>query len=346
MKTKITILILSLVVLMGCGKQQENTNGLEDLKQNQSAHSEEIVQSVSYIDSINKLSAQINELKNTQLSKQQQIEWLGKKKDSVLSLLNQVQNSLEQVNAKKIAPGIEGVNTKLTELKGQRENAFEQIGLQKQEVALADKKISLLKEEKIVYDAQHQALWNKGSEPAAFKVVDSLLAGINAKITEQVLKAKSLKSTITDIDEQIVSIDEQSKSLSNKIRNNYTAKQIFDDYSKEEQERLQGQLKTINGQLETFISDDNSIGNLLAVQNSKKNSFENEESSSKELAKLNEQKKNIEANAQIANAQKESNDNKKNSKKSFAIVIVAALAALFILFFFVGKIRKSRRQKQ
>jgi len=345
MKIKLSIYILSLGLILGCGKQEEGNTTLQELKNNRAENLQEVVHSVSYLDSINNLSAKIGDLKSSQEAKRQLIDALTKKKDSVTTLLAQVQQSLEQVNAKKIAPGIEGVNTKLAELKGQRENAKEQLDLQKQEIVLAEKKIGLLNEEKTVYDAQHKALWNRGAEPNAFTVVDSLLAGLNAKISEQTLRVKSLKSTITDIEEQMVSIDDQSKSLSSKIRNNYTAKQIFDDYSKEEKDRLQNQLVTIEADLKILADEDSSLSDLLNSENSKKSAFENEQNASRQLAILNEKKRQEEANAQI-NAELEKNQEKSKGKKSAALFIVGILAALFLLFFLLGKMRKARLSKQ
>lgn len=343
--TGISVSILSIGLLVGCGNQAENNSTIEELKNTQTEQVQEVEHSIVYLDSINKLSNQIGELKTVQETKRMQIDALTKKKDSVTNALKQIQQSLEQVNAKKIAPGIEGVNTKLAELKGQRENAQEQLELQKQEIVLAEKKIDLLKEEKTVYDAQYKALYAKGAAPIEFKEVNALLAGLNGKIGEQVLRVKSLKSTIAEVSDQITSIDEQRKSLSNKIRNNYTAKEIFDDYSKEEKDRLEAKLKVIEDKLMLISSDDASISNLIASQNSKKSAYENEQTAGEELTKLNEQQKLNEARIANEKAIIEKSKTDKKGKKNTAILIVGILAGIFLLLFLLGKMRKSKSKK-
>jgi|GEM_PF-3623730 len=334
MKTKIAVFTLSLGLLLGCGKQQEGTTTLEDLKSQQKEQSNSDVKSVSYTDSINNLSSKISGIKTAQDEKRQLINALNKKKDSVNTLFIQVQKSLDQVNKEKIAPGIEGVNIKLSELKGQRENAIEQLDLQKQEIVLAEKKIGLLKEEKTIYDSQHKALWNRGAEPVAFKVVDSLLAGLTSKISEQSLRVKNLNSTITDINEQIISIDEQRNSLSSKIRNNYTAKQIFDDYSKEEQKRLENQLLVIETNLKTLVEQDDSLNSLLAKESSKKYDFEGSLNASEKAA---QEKTNM-----LLSKELKESENKSNNKKNMAFIIIGLLAIVFLMFFILGKIKRNQ----
>jgi hypothetical protein len=75
--------------------------------------------------------------------------------------------SMARMNDSKIDKGIQAVNLKLNELKGQKENIEEQVALQKQEIELT-KKIDLLNQEK-VYDAQHKALYNRGAAPKDFE---------------------------------------------------------------------------------------------------------------------------------------------------------------------------------
>jgi hypothetical protein len=70
---------------------------------------------------------------------------------------------MARMNDSKIDKGIQAVNLKLNELKGQKENIEEQVALQKQEIELATKKIDLLNQE--FYDAQHKALYNRGAAP-------------------------------------------------------------------------------------------------------------------------------------------------------------------------------------
>ena len=78
-----------------------------------------------------------------------QIIALSRKKDSLLNVLKSTNESMSRINEGKIDKGIEGVNMKLNELKGQKENFQEQTALQKKEMELAAKKVELLTQEKI-----------------------------------------------------------------------------------------------------------------------------------------------------------------------------------------------------
>lgn len=342
MKTKLSLCLITLSLLVSCGNSEKNNDitlqDLQNIEGNEVIKTENLNQ---YQDSIALLSNDIEALKNNQLAKHQWIISLNKKKDSINAILTQVQQSLNQVNTNKINPGIEGVNTKLAELKGERENKQEKLELQNKEVALAEKKIGLLDEEKTVYDAQHKALWAKGAAPEEFKEVDSLLNGINSKISEQAKRVKKLKSDITDVGEQIQSIDIQRNSLSGKIRNNYTAKQIFDEYSKDEQVRLKSQLTIIEDELKLIIEEDASISNTLALQNSRKNIFENEHSNAEKMALENELSLKAERTALL----NQEDQTQKNNKKSIALIIVGLLALIIGVFYLLGKMRKSRKTK-
>ena len=83
---------------------------------------------------------------------------LARKKDSLVKILENTKQSISRMNDEKIDKGIEGVNQKLNELKGQKENFEEQVNLQKKEIDLATKKVELLKEEKIVYDHRFEGI--------------------------------------------------------------------------------------------------------------------------------------------------------------------------------------------
>jgi len=74
---------------------------------------------------------------------------LSKKKDSLQKVVLSTKESMSRINDTKIDKGIEGVNMKLNELKGQKENIEEQVALQKKEIDLATKKIDLLNQEKV-----------------------------------------------------------------------------------------------------------------------------------------------------------------------------------------------------
>lgn len=56
---------------------------------------------------------------------------LARKKDSLVKVLESTKQSISRMNDEKIDKGIEGVNQKLNELKGQKENFEEQVNLQK-----------------------------------------------------------------------------------------------------------------------------------------------------------------------------------------------------------------------
>jgi hypothetical protein len=64
----------------------------------------------------------------------QQIVALSRKKDSLLNVLKSTKESMARMNDSKIDKGIQAVNLKLNELKGQKENIEEQVALQKQEI--------------------------------------------------------------------------------------------------------------------------------------------------------------------------------------------------------------------
>lgn len=343
-KFAISALFLSLL-LIACGEKDSKSTNLDELQSGKQSKSQEIVVSVSYKDSIKNISNQLDQLMHIQKLKKHEIALLNRKKDSVSNLLNQVKESTEQVNAKKIAPGIEGVNKKLSELKGQRENASEQLVLQEQEIVLAEKKIGLLKEEKTVYDSQHKALWSKGAAPEDFKEVDSLLAGINGEINKQTLKIKTLKSTSADIKEQMTSIDDQRSSLSSKIRNNYTAKQIFDEYALEEQGRLVEQLKIIDSSLKLNEFKSDSLQNKIQLYSGNKTSFETIEINNAEFKALSQKERN-EAKAQLEKEKIDKENSKKDKKKKTAFIVVGIIGAILILFYFIGKMRKSKMKNQ
>ena len=342
MKTKLSFLLTALILLVGCVNQEKNNSkSLEELQNNQGKEINETNNLNQFQDSIGSVMNDIEDLKSYQEAKRQEIISLNKKKDSLNAILIQVQQSLSEVNAKKINPGIEGVNTKLAELKGQREDAQEKLELQKQEIILAEKKIVLLNEEKTVYDAQHQALWSKGAAPEEFKDVDTLLSGLNSKISDQAKRVKKLKSNVSDAEEQIQSIDIQRNSLSSKIRNNYTAKQIFDDYSKEEKVRLDSQLASIDERLKKIINEEAGVSNQLAIQSSKKYSIESAQTEAEKAALLSKQTNE----AQAASLLEQEAQKQKDDKKFTALIIVGLLALIIGVFYMLGKMRKARKNK-
>lgn len=125
------------------------------------------------------------------------------------------------------------------------------------------------------------------------------------------------------------------------IRNNYSAKQIFDDFAKEEKSRLETKLEAVELALDKTLNDDKDIDGRLALHNSKKNAFETEKNISEEN-KLKAIKNGEDASLEAQLAKEKAN---KDGKKMFALIGVIALAALLLLFYFLGKAKK-RRSKQ
>ncbi|NJM80113.1 MAG: hypothetical protein HC854_11800 [Flavobacterium sp.] len=171
---------------------------------------------------------------------------------------------MARINENKIDKGIEGVNMKLDELKGQKENLEEQVALQKQEMELATKKIALLNEEKKVYNQQKKALWDKGAAPNEFISVDSLLGGINCKITEQSKRVKILNRSVADTEEQVLSINSQRNFLSTKIRENYNAQEIFSEFTQEEESKIKKQIDVIDKKISALNGNVNSLNSDIA----------------------------------------------------------------------------------
>lgn len=346
MKKRIVISnILLAVLLVGCNNTQEGTTTIEELK-GVTLVQTETTNTVSVVsDSIAALEFQINTLRDSQMSKKEEIAFLISQRDSITNTLSQIDQSLEQVNSKKIAPGINSINAKLDELKRQRENLTEQQELQKSEKTLAEKRIALLSEEKAVYDAQRASLYDKGAAPENFVVVDSLLSGINSKISEQSKKIKNLERNIDDVEEQKVVIIQQRSSLSSKIRNNYSAKQIFDDFAKEEKSRLEGKLQTIEGALEQVLNDDKDMDGRLALHTSKKNAFETEKNINAEHAASAEREAAINAEHASLESQLAKEKANKDGKKLFGLLGIVAVAVLLLMFYLLGKAKKRRKLK-
>ncbi|WP_372745334.1 hypothetical protein [Lutibacter sp.] len=334
LKVKIGIVLVSVMLIISCSKK-EGANNENKLKEFQKQTTE--ITDVNFSDSLGDVKEQIAFLKAELVSKRSDIKAIIAKRDSILKVVAEVENSLAKVNASKIEPGIAGVNAKLNELKGQKENLVEQLSLQKQEIVLAEKKIGLLGEEKIVYDAQRKALWDKGAPPAEFTDVDALLAGINDKISEQKLKLKNLNRNVSDIEEQITSIGGQRESLSTKIRNNYTAQQIFDEYSKEEKAKLNEQLASIDKKLEALVVDEEVLNVKLAKLTGEKTDFELKQ----------DQLTQKTAAEQLAIAQQEMADKEaqKKTRVTYAIVIIGIVILVIGLFYVLGKYKRAQKGK-
>lgn len=240
---------------------------------------------------------------------------LARKKDSLVKVLESTKQSISRMNDEKIDKGIEGVNQKLNELKGQKENFEEQVNLQKKEIDLATKKIDLLKEEKVVYDQQHKALWDKGASPKEFKSVDSLLNGINSKIAEQTKRVKFLNRNVADIEEQVLSIDQQRNFLSTKIRENYNAQEIFAEFANEEEYKIKTQIDLIDSKISDLKGNSKDLNSEIA---------------------------NMNADLANANAKAES-DKKGKNRMIYALIAIGFITLIFGFLYWIGKKRKTKK---
>jgi chromosome segregation ATPase len=329
MKIKYFISLFAIMTFISCS-QKEKSSAQEELVPSE----QEVTVNDDYEKSMTTIEKQLESLKNSKEFQTLEIQALTSKRDSLTALLKQIETSLTNIENKKIEPGIQGVNEKLNELKGQKENLEEQVKLQKKEVELADKKIILLDEEKNVYDAQKQALWDKGAPPEDFVVVDSLLTTLSDRIAEQKNRLKFLNRNISDLNDQIISITEQRASLSNKIRNNYTAKQIFEEYSKEEKGKLLEEINSVDEQLKAYLDKDSELSSELSKIMLEKSDLESAHSG---LLKEQEQQE-----SQLIQQEAEENVAKKRSRVKFALIGVAVFAVIMATFYFIGKRKRNK----
>lgn len=72
---------------------------------------------------------EVDTIFSSKLSQQEEVKTLiialSRKKDSLLNVMLATKESMERINENKIDKGIEGVNIRLDELKGQKENLEE-----------------------------------------------------------------------------------------------------------------------------------------------------------------------------------------------------------------------------
>ena len=302
---KITLLALSLLLLNSCAKKQDTDN--PEIKK-------EIVQT----------NSELNKTLEEQEDIKQQIIALSRKKDSLLNVLKSTKESMARMNDSKIDKGIQGVNLKLNELKGQKENIEEQVALQKKEMELATKKIDLLNQEKVVYDAQHKALYDKGAAPKDFAKIDTLLGAINGKINDQKRKVKSLTRNISDVEEQVISIISQRDFLSKKIREDYNAQEIFGEFAKEEESKITDQISAIDTQISSLTGNINNINASVASLNDS-------------IATKTEQ--------HDINSQNQADVNKTQNRLYYALFAVGIIIVLFAVFYIIGKRKKQQQNK-
>lgn len=341
---KFTSLFLLLVIVISC----TNTESKGDLEKFQKGQEQKVPQlsrssSEMFLDSIKQIDSKMESLMSSLEGTREQISFLTLKKDSIQSGLEQLRISTEQINSKKIDPGIKGVNLKLDELKGQKENLQEQLELQKKEIDLAEKKIKLQEEEKLIYDDQRKALWDKGAPPNDFKKVDSLITYIDNRIQEQTARLKFLNRNSADIEEQITAIDQQRNSLSTKIRNNYTAQEIYEEFSVEEKERLEKQLASVEEQLEILITRQEGLNSQLALFSGDKNYLQIKQDEL-DAIKLKEEARLEKTNLEQQQLKADKAD--RNRKILIAFIGIIVIAIVLYILYYIGKKRKLSKLKK
>ncbi|CAH8282757.1 hypothetical protein EV196_101611 [Mariniflexile fucanivorans] len=330
MKTKIILLSVFAFVAFNCSKADKNAD--QSLTKDANQTSSNVLVSVKNQDSINFLNSKLNLLGAEKDGKTKLVNMVSKQRDSLQALLAQLETSVKAINDKKLSPGIAGVNSKLDQLKGQKENLQEQIALQKKEVALATKKVDILNEEKAVYQDQKKALYDKGAPPVAFKVVDSLLNGINSQMLIQNDVVKNINRNVADAEEQMLRITGQRDELSKKIRNNYDTQLILSEYNSDEKNRLDAQLAKVNENLNMLLNESSILDTdykLLAAKLSNLNT------PTVDLSKIEGAD-----NAETADSDEES------GKSSFALIVVLALGVIMAIFYVIGKRRKNKNIKK
>ena len=323
---------------MACGWEKSASISIEELQKNQQTVKEVTKNIEVYTDSVSNTNSKLIKLRAHQQTLHQKSVTINKKKDSVSTLLRQVEKSTAQIIIKKIAPTIDHIKTELIALSAPKENIISKLALQEQEVLLADKKITLFTEEKTVYDAQLKALKNKGAAPEDFITINKTLKEIQKHLKEQTLKAANLKNSIANLKEQMIVIDEQIDSLSYKINANYSAKEIVNNYIKEEQDRLFNELNAINLDLESTSSKNDSIQHKIDFYTSNNSNFEEKISNEEKLKTLgNKVQNNAITGTTLKTVDKE-------KMKNSAFIFIVVIAAILVVFYLISKKRKSKKK--
>ncbi len=340
---KFVTLCLALVIVLGCTNSDSPSEIEKFQKGNEKKDLQVVGSSNEYQESIEKVGSEIGILLASQESLDEQINYLNIQKDSIENALIQIEASIDQVESKKIAPEIKDVNAKLNELKSVKENLLEQQDLQKKEILLADKKKQIFEEEKQVYAAQHQSLWEKGAPPSDFELVDSLLANINLQINKQENRLKILNRKVADIEEQVKTIDKQRTSLGIKIRNNYNAQEIFEEYSLEEKERLEDKLMSIEEELDLLFEEQEDIHSKIARYKGEETYLQIKQSAKKEqeLAEKDRVEREMMAQQEL-----ETLKNKRAQRITNAFFAIGIVALVLFFLYYMGKKRKSAKNKK
>ncbi|WP_372754813.1 hypothetical protein [Mariniflexile sp.] len=319
MKTKLLTLGILALAIISCtsGDKKADQSLIKDGASNEYV--------ATNADSINLYNSKLGLLSTQKVEKVKLIDELSEQRDSLKAVLTQLEVSMKAINEKKLNPGIEGVNRKLDELKGQKENLQEQTSLQKKEVALALKKIEILNEEKNVYQEQKKALYDKGAPPAAFKNVDTLLNSINSKILIQNDVVKNINRSVADAEEQIIRISGQRDALSKKIRSNYDTQLIITEFNADEKVRLEEQISKINDILNTLLSEKSNLDTdykLLAAKISNLDTPLTTDKALEDDGVLNKEEK--------------------SGKSGLAFIIIVTIGLIMGALYMIGKRRSNR----
>jgi len=325
---KYFILFLFAFALFSCKEQtnRENPFKTQTTEQDSIIAVQSIETSEEKASKLNLLTSDYENLKIQALS-------LQAKKDSLNKLLISTEESVKNINTNKLDKGINGVTGKLNQLKGEKENVLEQIDLQKKEVDIAAKKIILLESELKVYADKRQALYDKGSEPSAFVEVDSLLKNINENIATQKRVVKNVTRKIADREEQVVDIDASRKSLSDKIRSNYTAQEIYKEFVSEEKTRINELVSKIDSELKMITDQDVQLKTQIDALNKDLNQ-------QKMVAEQSQMEKETAATV-LADELK--SKEKTESRMKLAGVIITVVAFVLLALYFIGKKRKQSK---
>ncbi|WP_339661087.1 hypothetical protein [uncultured Polaribacter sp.] len=343
MKTRYVIFVLSLSLLMACGWEKSASISIEELQKNQQTVKKVTTNLVLYKDSIININTKLSNLRATKDSINRKLGKIHKEKDSISIVLSQVEKSTEQLITKKIVPAIDSIKIKLLALSEPKEAAVTKLELQEQEILVAEKKITLFTEEKTVYDAQLKALRNKGAAPEDYISIKKTIEEIKRHIKAQTLKATVLKKSMIDLKEQTVSIDEEIDSLSTKISANYSAREIVNEYLKEEQLRLFNDLKSIDLNIESTNTKNDSIQHKIDFYTSNNSNFEAKVSNEEKLKAFGNKVQNS-VNPETASAKIALKTVDKEKMKNAAFIAIGFIAAILFVFYILGKKRKSKKK--
>ncbi|NBC58389.1 MAG: hypothetical protein GVY05_08930 [Bacteroidetes bacterium] len=331
MKLKLILITLLFVFLTTSCDNRTNQSKNDSPRAN---NVELLSKTKAYKDSLENASEDLKNLGDRKATIEQSISKLSNKRDSVSEKLRRVKQSIKNIKDRKLSTNVEKVNAKLNELKGVKEGLVSQTNLKKKEIDLANSKVNILHDEKQVYTSQKQALFDEGAAPEAFARVDSLLQAINYDINSQKALVRNLERKVTDNEVEIERLNKQRAVLSEKIRKNYDAENILNEYNNEEAKRLENLLQTYNNQIDTLALEASSLSTDYNIARNETSNLQQKVDTS--LKKYNQE-------AVQTNTTENKND---NGKLSYAMWIILAVFVILVILYYVGKKNKSKRLKK